>query len=160
MLDPRQEVAKEMFIVAIGSGNSNAVGTLYYNGELLLADPLRKASLRAFMSYLVTPFDVSSQALGGNVHCRFVHLLSGIATRHSDTIDCVFLQDGKRVLVAISCAELSKISESKYLTDQQLAEVAALHLRRTLEQGYDAAASELHLGGEQLRHLARELGFL
>jgi hypothetical protein len=114
------------------------------------------------MSYLVTPFDVSSKALGGNVHCRFVHLLSGIATRHSDTIDCVFLQDGKRVMVSIPCAVLTELrdKERKYLTDQQLAEVAALHLRRTLEQGYDATASEIDLGGEQLRSLARELAFM
>ena len=114
------------------------------------------------MSYLVTPFDVSSKALGGNVHCRFVHLLSGIATRHSDTIDCVFLQDGKRVMVAISCAALTELrdKEHKYLTDQQIAEVAAVHLRRTLEQGYDATASEIHLGADQLRRLAGELGFM
>jgi hypothetical protein len=114
------------------------------------------------MSYLVTPFDVSSKALGGRVHCRFVHLLSGIATRHSDTIDCVFLQDGKKVLVAISCAALTELRERerKYLTDQQLAEVAALHLRRTLEQGYDPTASELFLGGDRLRQLAEELGFI
>lgn len=114
------------------------------------------------MSYLVTPFDVSSKALGGNVHCRFVHLLSGIATRHSDTIDCVFLQDGKRVMVAISCAVLAELRDQdhKYLSDQQLAEVAALHLRCTLEQGYDAKASGLYLGGEEFRRLARELGFI
>ena len=114
------------------------------------------------MSYLVTPFDVSSKALGGNVHCRFVHLLSGIATRHSDTIDCVFLQDGKRVMVSISCAVLTELRDKEriYLSDQQLAEVAARQLRRTLEQGYDATASEIHLDGEQLRNLAHELGFM
>ncbi len=114
------------------------------------------------MSYLVTPFAVSSKALGGQVHCRFVHLLSGIATRHSDTIDCVFLLDGKRVMVAISCAALAELREreQKYLTDQQLAEIAALHLRRTLEQGYNPVVSELFLGGEELRKLAKESGCL
>jgi hypothetical protein len=114
------------------------------------------------MSYLVTPFEVSSKALGGSIHCRFVHLLSGIATRHSDTIDCVFLQDGKKVLVAISCAALTELRERdhKYLMDQQLAEIAALHLRRTLEQGYDLSASELFMKGEQLRQLAAELRFI
>ena len=114
------------------------------------------------MSYLVTPFEVSSKALGGQVHCRFVHLLSGIATRHSDTIDCVFLLNGKRVMVAIACAALTELRdrERKYLSDQQLVEIAALYLRRTLEQGYDPTPSELFIGGDLLRQLAKELGHL
>jgi hypothetical protein len=114
------------------------------------------------MSYVVTPFEVSSKALGKPVHCRFVHLLSGIATRHSDSIDCTFLLDGKRVLVAISCAALSELRqhEHKFLSDQQLAEMAALHLRRTLERGYDPGESELFLDGEQVRKLGSELGYL
>ena len=149
-------------MVPIAARNPSCARTLYYNRRLLHAVCLGKESLKSTMSYLVTPFDVSSKALGGNVHCRFVHLLSGIATRHSDTIDCVFLQDGKRVMVAIACAALTELrdKEHKYLTDQQLAEVAALYLRRTLEQGYDATASEVYLDGEQLRSLARELGFM
>ena len=52
------------------------------------------------MSYIVTPFEVSSKALAGPVKCRFVHLLSGIATRHSDTIDCWFRVNGHKVTVA------------------------------------------------------------
>ena len=114
------------------------------------------------MSYLVTPFDVSSKALGGNIHCRFVHLLSGIATRHSDTIDCVFLLDGKKVLVAITCAALTELRDHdrKRLTDQQLAEIATLHLRRTLECGYDPSASELFVDRDQLRRLAEEQRFI
>lgn len=65
-------------------------------------------------------------------------------------------------MVGISCAVLTEIRdrERKYLTDQQLAEVAALHLRRTLQQGYDARATELFIGGETLRKLAQELGYL
>ena len=114
------------------------------------------------MSYVVTPFDVSAKALGGPVHCRFVHLLAGIATRHSDSMDCVFLVEGKRVLVAISCAALTRLREveNKPLSDQQLAEIAALYLRRTLEHGYDPRVSELFLNNEELRKLAKELRYL
>jgi hypothetical protein len=121
-----------------------------------------KAGLHNTMSYMITPFEVSSKALGKPVHCRFVHLLSGIATRHSDTIDSVFLLDGKRVLVGISCAGLSELHERdrKSLSDQQLAEIAALFLRRTLEHGDDPRQSELFLPGEQVRTFGRELGFL
>lgn len=114
------------------------------------------------MSYLVTPFEVSSKALPEPVRVRFVHLLSGIATRHSDTMDCIFRVGGREVTVAISCAALAELQERehKYLKDQQLADVAALHLRRTLERGYDATQAELFLAGNELRELARELGYL
>jgi len=114
------------------------------------------------MSYVVTPFEVSSKALAGRMSCHFVHILSGIATRHSDTMDCLFLVNGQRVLVAISCAAVTELRErqGKSLSDQQLAEIAALHLRRTLEGGYDATGCELNIGGSELQSLARELGYL
>jgi hypothetical protein len=50
--------------------------------------------------------------------------------------------------------------EKKYLSDQELAEVAALYLRGTLQGGYDATQAELCLGKERLGGLARELGYL
>lgn len=114
------------------------------------------------MSYIITPFEVSSRALSEPVKCRFVHLLSGIATRHSDTMDCIFRANGQKVMVAISCAVLTELREreQKPLSDQQLAEIAALFLRRTLEGGYDPTQAELFLDGTQLRALARELGYL
>jgi hypothetical protein len=114
------------------------------------------------MSYFAAPFEVRSEALGTPVQVHFVHLMSGIATRHSDTIDCFFRVDGRRVTVAISCATLTELRERerKYLNDQQLVEIAALHLRRTLERGYDARQAELPLRGGELRRLARELGYL
>jgi hypothetical protein len=114
------------------------------------------------MSYFAAPFEVRSEALGTPVHVRFVHLMSGIATRHSDTIDCFFRVDGRLVTVAISCATLTEVreGEQKVLHDQQLVEIAARHLHRTLERGHDATQSELPLGGEELRGLARELGYL
>jgi len=114
------------------------------------------------MSYLVTPFEVNSQALAEPVTARFVHLFSAIATRHSDTIDCVFLVDGKRATVSISCPALTELREKdkKFLRDQQLAEISALCLRRTLEQGYDATQAEIFIDGPHLRALGKELGFL
>lgn len=114
------------------------------------------------MSYLVTPFEVSAKALPKPVHCRFVHLLPAIATRHSDTMDCWFRVNGQRVTVSISCAALTHLREreGKYLSDQQLAEIAALHLRQTLEKGYDATQAELFLDLDELRRLGRELGYL
>jgi hypothetical protein len=114
------------------------------------------------MSYIVTPFEVTSKALEAPVKVHFVHLYSAIATRHSDSIDAVFLLDGRKATVAISCATLAELRErdGKILADQQLADIAALHLRRTLQQGYEATEAELFLSGEQFRALAHELGYL
>lgn len=114
------------------------------------------------MSYFAPAFEVASKALAAPVQVRFVHLMSGIATRHSDTIDCFFRVGGRKVTVAISCATLTELRERerKYLSDQQLVETAALHLRRTLERGYDATQAELPLGGEEFRRLAHERGYL
>ncbi|MGA2987698.1 MAG: hypothetical protein ABSG32_28245 [Terriglobia bacterium] len=114
------------------------------------------------MSYIVTPFEVTSRALAETVKVRFVHLFPAIATRHSDTIDCVFLVDGQHATVSIACPALTELrdKENKYLSDQHLAEIAALYLRRTLENGYDATQAELFIGGAQLRALGKELGYL
>ena len=114
------------------------------------------------MSYTVTPFEVVSKGLEGPVKVHFVHLYPAIATRHSDTIDAVFLVDGRKATVAISCATLAELREreGKSFTDQQLADIAALHLRRTLQRGYDAPEAELFLCGAEFRALARELGYM
>jgi hypothetical protein len=114
------------------------------------------------MSYIVTPFEVVSKGLRGRVKVHFVHLYPAIATRHSDSIDVVFLVDGRKATVAVSCATLAELREREgtTLTDQQLANIATLHLRRTLQQGYEATEAELFLAGEQFRALARELGYL
>ena len=114
------------------------------------------------MSYSMTPFEVASKGLGAPVKVHFVHLYPAIAMRHSDSMDAVFLVDGQKATVAISCAALADLRdrEGKKLTDQQLVDIASLHLRRTLQQGYEATQAELGLGGEPLRSLARELGYL
>src|SRR5580700_11301110 len=111
------------------------------------------------MSYIVTPFEVSAKALPAPAHCRFVHLFPAIATRHSDTIDCWFRVNGQRVTVSISCPALTELRqrEGKYLADQQLAEIAALCLRRTLERGYDPTQAQLFIDFALLRKLGAEL---
>jgi hypothetical protein len=114
------------------------------------------------MSYIVAPFEVSSLALAEPVKVRFVHLFSAIATRHSDTIDCIFLVGGQHVTVSIACPALTEIREKKqkYLSDQQLADIAARYLRHTLEQGYDATQAELFIDGARLCSLGKELGYI
>src|SRR5207249_2680786 len=54
------------------------------------------------MSEFVTAFDVPSKLTGQSYHCRFSHLWSGVATRHSDTIDTKFFVDGRGVVVGLA----------------------------------------------------------
>ena len=122
----------------------------------------RRQGEKIAVSYVITPFEVSSKALNESARCRFVHLYPAIATRHSDTMDCVFLVNGRKATVAISCAGLKRLVDHDHmpLRDQQLAEIAALHLRRLLERGYDPTEAELFVGEEASRFLAKELGYL
>ena len=114
------------------------------------------------MSFVVTPFEVASQALPEPAKVRFVHLYSGIATRHSDTIDCTFRVNGHPVMVSMPCPTLTELREreAKYLRDRQLAEIAVLFLKRTLESAYDPTLAELRMSAADLKALARELGYL
>ena len=138
------------------------------------------------MSYTVTPFEVSSKVLPKPAQVHFVHLMPGISTRHSDTMDCVFRVNGQRVLVGLPNATLTELrrTEHRYLTDQQLVDVATLFLRRKLRDGYDdvvtpgrvaegnfswqralweghdSTQAELLLSDVEVRALARELGYL
>jgi hypothetical protein len=114
------------------------------------------------MSHIMMPFEVASHALPQPAKVRFVQIYSAIATRHSDTIDCVFRVNGEKAVVATSCATLTQLheAEGKSFTDQQLVNIAARLLRRTLEAGYDATEAELPLRGEEFCRLAKELGYL
>jgi len=114
------------------------------------------------MSYIVTPFEVVAKALAAPLKCRFVHLYAAIATRHSDTIDCVFLVDGHTVTVAISCAAISALRDHdrRPLTDQQLAEIAARFLRETLEAGNNPEQGEISVDEGKLREMVKELGYV
>jgi hypothetical protein len=105
---------------------------------------------------------VSCKILAQPVSVRFVHIASGIATRHSDTIDAVFLAAGQKVMVAMPCATLTELRghENKNLSDQQLAEIGAAYLRAALERGYAPASEELRMTGQELRMLAGQLGHL
>ncbi len=139
------------------------------------------------MSYTVTPFEVASRISPEPVKVRFVCLMPGISPRHSDSIDCYFRVNGRRVVVAISCATLAEIRQREQMTfkDQQLVDIAAEFLKQTLRNGFDDIVmpgrvaegdlvcqrtfleddgedtqAELILAGEEFRRLAREMGYL
>lgn len=102
------------------------------------------------MSEFVAAFVVSSKLTDQTYHCRFSHLWNGVATRHSDTIDCKFLVDGRSVVVGLAhtafvdfCAR-----SGRNLTDREASLIAAEYLRGRLEQEeehtlYDVSCAEV-----------------
>lgn len=114
------------------------------------------------MSYIVSPFEVVSKAIGSPAKVHFLHLYSANTTRHSDSMDAVYLVNGQNVTVAVSCATLADLraTEHKVFGDQQIVDVATLYLRRSLEKGCEPSGAELFLNGSEFEALARELRYL
>ena len=54
------------------------------------------------MSEFIGAFDVPSKVTDYVYRCRFSHCWNGIATRHSDTMDCKFFVDGKGVILGLA----------------------------------------------------------
>ncbi len=102
------------------------------------------------MSEFLGPFDVASKLTDQTYHCRFSHLWSAIATRHSDTIDSKFFVDGRGVVVGLAHTAFVdfRARAGRDLTDREAAFVAAEYLRERLEQEdehtlYDVPAGDV-----------------
>ncbi len=102
------------------------------------------------MSDFVGAFDVPSKLTDQVYHCRFSHLWSGIATRHSDTIDCKFFVDGRGVVVGLAHPAFVEFraGAGRDLTDREASFLAAEYLRERLEQEeehtlYDVSATDV-----------------
>ena len=102
------------------------------------------------MSEFIHPFDVPSKVTDHVYHCIFSHCWNGIATRHSDTMDCKFLVDGQRVILGL--AHMGFVSfrtkSGRNPTDREASFMAAEYLRERLEQEdehdlYDVPASDV-----------------
>jgi len=102
------------------------------------------------MSDFVGAFDVPSKLTDQVYRCRFSHLWNGVATRHSDTIDCKFFVDGRGVVVGLAHPAFVnfRARTGRDLTDREASFVAAEYLRERLEQEdehelYDVAAGDV-----------------
>ncbi len=102
------------------------------------------------MGDFVGAFDVTSRLTDQTRRCRFSHLWSGIATRHSDTIDCKFLVDGRGVVVGLAHPAFVEFRKraGRDLSDREASFVAAEYLRERLEQEdehtlYDVSAADV-----------------
>ncbi len=88
------------------------------------------------MSDFVGAFEVPSRLTFQRYQCRFSHLWNGVATRHSDTIDCKFFVDGRGVVVGLAHTAFVEFREraGRDLTDREASFIAAVALRERLEQ--------------------------
>jgi hypothetical protein len=88
------------------------------------------------MRDFIGAFDVPSKVTDQLYHCRFSHCWNGIATRHSDTIDCKFLVDGKGVILGVAHLPMVRFRErtGRNLSDREISYLAAEYLRERLEQ--------------------------
>lgn len=109
------------------------------------------------MTDFVGAFDVPSKLTDQIYHCRFSHLWNGIATRHSDTIDCKFFVNGRGVVVGLPHTGFVEFRAraGRDLTDREASFVAAEYLRERLEQEdehtlYDVSAGDILRLIEQL----------
>ncbi len=88
------------------------------------------------MSDFVGAFEVVSKLTGHTYQCRFSHMWNGIATRHSDTIDCKFFVDGRGVVIGLAHLAFVEFRSraGRDLTDREASYVAAEYLRERLEE--------------------------
>ena len=88
------------------------------------------------MSEFIGAFDVPSKVTDCIYHCSFSHCWNAIATRHSDTMDCKFLVDGKRVILGLAHPAFVEFRSraARDLTDREASYIGAEYLRERLEQ--------------------------
>ena len=109
------------------------------------------------MNEFVPPFEVTSRLTDQRYQCRFSHMWNGIATRHSDTVDCKFFVNGRGVVVGLAHPAFVEFREraGRDLTDRESSFLAAEYLRERLEQEdehplYDVPVAEVLRLIEQL----------
>jgi len=102
------------------------------------------------MSDFIGAFDVASKVTDFVYHCRFSHCWNGIATRHSDTMDCKFFVDGKGVVLGLAHPAFVtfRAQAGRNLSDREASYIAAEYLRGRLEQEdehslYDVSAADV-----------------
>src|ERR1700693_5059332 len=100
------------------------------------------------MSEFIGAFDVPSKVTDYVYKCRFSPCWNGIATRHSDTMDCKFLVDGKGVILGLAHTGFVKFRErvGRNLTDREASYIAAEYLRERLEQEDEHALYDVSAG--------------
>ncbi|MFQ5818004.1 MAG: hypothetical protein ACE5H2_08645 [Terriglobia bacterium] len=114
------------------------------------------------MSELVEPFAVHSRLTGESYRVRFSHLWVAISTRHSDTVDCKFLVNGRGVIVGLAHLGYVAFRErtGRQLSDPEAAALAAAYLRDCLEDDRLGDRTLLYVSPEEVVGWAARLGYV
>lgn len=114
------------------------------------------------MSEMVEPFRLRGRLTGEEYQIRFSHLWSAIATRHSDTIDCKFLVNGRGLIVALPHTAFVEFRQraGRSLLDPEAAQIAAACLREYLEADNNPLIAYLTVPHDDMLRVARQLGLL
>ena len=107
-------------------------------------------------------FEARSKLTGEVYRCRFSHLWSAIATRHSDTLDCKFFVNGRPVIVSLALTGFVTFREraGRELSDREASHIAAAYLKDCLETDGDTDRSELTVDQATVIAYTEKLGFL
>ena len=107
-------------------------------------------------------FSAFSPLEGKNYQCRFYKLATGIAPRHSDTVDIQFLVNGKVVAVALAHPGLVEFRRQtgRSLTDSDVIRIAALALKELLEKSEWTEESLVTLSPRQTVEQAQRMSLL
>ena len=114
------------------------------------------------MSEFIGAFDVPSKVTDYVYKCRFSHCWNGIATRHSDTMDCKFFVDGKGVVLGLAHPGFVAFRDraGRNPSDREASYIAAEYLRKGSQvfvegklrtrkwqdtEGHDRYSTEIHL---------------
>lgn len=103
------------------------------------------------MSDFIGAFDVPSKVTRCVYRCRFSHCGNGIATRHSDTMDCKFFVDGRGVVLGLAHPAMAafRARTGRNLTDREASYIAAEYLRERLEQEDEHTLYDVSAAGVQ-----------
>ena len=109
------------------------------------------------MNYEV--FSACSPLDRNNYHCRFYNLATGIAPRHSDTVDVKFLVNGKGVVVALAHPGVVEFRRQtgRSLTDSDVIQIAGFTLKELVEKGDWVEEPLLSLSPQQTLEQAQKM---
>jgi hypothetical protein len=104
-------------------------------------------------------FTVTCPLDGAVYHCRFHNISTGIAPRHSDTVDVRFLVNGKAWAIALAHPAFAIFKErtGRALTDSDSIQMAGLFLKEMLERGERLEGAWVPVSVDQTLALAQSV---
>ena len=104
-------------------------------------------------------FTVTSPQDGSLYHCRFRNLMTGIAPRHSDSVDVRFLVNGKTYVIALAHPAFALFQQrtGRSLTDTDSIRMAGLFLKGLVERGELMEGPYIPASVDQTLELAQQI---